>query len=78
MLVVAAAALAFVFGFAYGDLLGGQYGFHFQEWQTLGGQSPARAERYVMGDGAVDTFPPFFQLRWSLLDMKHLRGGNHG
>ncbi len=36
VLVVAAATFAFVFGFAYGDLLGGQYGFRFQDWQTLG------------------------------------------
>jgi hypothetical protein len=31
----AAATLAFVLGFGYGDLLGGHYGFDLRNWQTL-------------------------------------------
>jgi hypothetical protein len=35
ILVVAAAMLAFLLGFAYGNLFEVQYGFHFKDWQTL-------------------------------------------
>jgi len=36
LLVVAAAVLAFLLGFAYGNLFDDQYAFHFRDWQTLG------------------------------------------
>jgi hypothetical protein len=35
VLIVAAAAAAFLLGFAYGNLFAAQYGFQLKEWQTL-------------------------------------------
>lgn len=47
VLAVAAATLAFVLGFAYGDLLGLQYSFRLQDWQTLIGVAGAFVVGYI-------------------------------
>ena len=55
VLVVAAAIFGLVFGFAYGNLLGVQYGFQVKDWQTFGAMLVALAAAAVAYIGVRNT-----------------------
>ena len=55
VLIAAAASLAFVFGFAYGNLFDREYSFHLENWQTLVSAAVALVALTVAYIGALGT-----------------------